>query len=186
MTVQEQITFAQVLVQASVPILIGVLGWILNSRLKSIDQAQWQNRKIIELRLDVYKEVSPKLNAIYCYCMYIGDWKNHSPDDIVQMKRQLDKTMHVYRHLLSAEVFSAYEKFIGVTFEMFTGTDRDARIRTAMTSDSGNRPATYRGSWKPEWERFFSPREPASKDEIKATYEATMDAFRACIGLKPL
>lgn len=186
MTVQEQINLAQVLVQFSVPVLIGVLGWILNSRLKSIDQAQWQNRKIIELRLDVYKEVSPKFNAIYCYCMYIGDWKNHSPDDIVQMKRQLDKTMHVYRHLLSAELFTAYEHFIATTFEMFTGTDRDARIRTAMAGDGGNRPATYRGTWKAEWERFFAPQAPASRDEVRASYEALMEAFRACIGLRPL
>lgn len=186
MNMTEKIALAQVLVNASVPVLIGLLGWWLNSRLKSIDQAQWQNRKIIELRLDVFKDVSPKLNAMYCYCMYLGDWKQHSPEEILMMKRQADKTMHVHRYMLSGEVFAAYARFIETVFQMFTGTDGDARIQTGIVSELGNRPATFRGEWKEDWKRFFSTEPPAPKETVREDYEAVMEAFRACIGLKPL
>jgi hypothetical protein len=94
--------------------------------------------------------------------------------------------MHVNRYLLSAEVFTAYLRFIETVFQMFTGTDGDARIQTRITSEFGNRPATYRGVWDPQWERLFSDEAPSPKETVREDYEAVMEAFRACIGLKPL
>ena len=114
-------------ISGSVPVLITLFGWAFNTRLKSIDQAQWQNRKIIELRLDIFKDVSPKLNSMFCYCMYVGDWKRYSPDEIVRMKRETDREMHVYRYLLSSELFDAYNAFMATVFQTFTGPDGDAR-----------------------------------------------------------
>lgn len=171
-------------ISASVPILITFFGWVFNTRLKSIDQAQWQNRKIIELRLDVFKSVSPKLNSMFCYCMYVGDWKRHSPVEIVQMKRETDREMHVYRYLLGSELFERYNAFIATIFQTFNGPDHDARIRTAIESGEGNRKKSFPGEWIKDWERFIAPDNLAGKAEVRATYEALMNEFRACIGLR--
>src|SRR5687768_11434088 len=71
----------------TVAVIVGLFIYFLKSR---IDHRQWTNQKVIERRLDVIDRMSTKINAIYCYFTWIGRWKEHTPDKIVEMKRSLD------------------------------------------------------------------------------------------------
>jgi hypothetical protein len=178
------ISIAQVVLGASVPAIIAYFGWSLNRRLKSIDQAQWQNRKIIELRLDIYKEVSPKLNSMYCFCGWVGDWKSISPADMIALKRQTDKTINVYRHLFDEHFYLAYNSFINTVFRPFGGANLDARIRSEIRSDNGDRKLVFADKWNPEWDSMFDLQNVATRNDLEETYSNLMNEFRACVGLK--
>ncbi len=174
----------RVIIAASGPAVVAYVGLVLNRRLKSIDQAQWQNRKIIELRLDVYKDVSPKLNSLYCYCRWIGDWKETSPPEIVRLKRQTDKTVNVYRHLFDDRLYEAYNAFIHTVFQTYNDPGEDAKIRCQIVGRLGDRRAHYAGDWKPEWDEMFAIGNVAPEGDVEAAYNRLMGAFRASIGLK--
>lgn len=174
----------RVIIAASGPAVVAYVGLVLNRRLKSIDQAQWQNRKIIELRLDVYKDVSPKLNSLYCYCRWIGDWKETSPPEIVRMKRQTDKTVNVYRHLFDDRLYEAYNAFIHTVFQTYNDPGEDAKIRCQIVGKLGDRRAHYTGDWKPGWDEMFAIGNVAPEGDVEAAYGRLMAAFRASIGLR--
>ncbi|MBX3570196.1 MAG: hypothetical protein KF914_19190 [Rhizobiaceae bacterium] len=173
----------QLLVSASVPVIIAIFGASLNRRLKSIDQAQWQNRKIIEIRLDIYKEISPKMNSMYCFCVWVGDWKEISPEEMVRLKRQTDKTVNVYRHIFSENFYKSYNLFIHEIFETFTGPGEDAKIRSEVRGGNGDRRIVFQAEWKAEWDRMFSSGKNPSPAEIERRYLDLMHEFRSCIGL---
>ena len=175
---------AKVLIAASGPAVVAYVGLVLNRRLKSIDQAQWQNRKIIELRLDVYKEVSPLLNSMYCFCRWIGDWKDISPTELIRLKRRTDKTVNVYRHLFDERVYDAYNTFIHTVFQTYNDPGEDAKIRCQIVGRLGDRRRDYAGEWKPEWDELFAIGNIAPEGDVEASYARLMNAFRASIGLK--
>lgn len=175
---------ANIVVGASVPAIIAYFGWSLNTRLKSIDQAQWQNRKIIEIRLDIYREISPKLNSMYCFCQWIGDWKEISPADMVALKRQTDKTINVYRHLFNDSFYSAYNSFINTVFRPFGGPNLNARIRSGLTSDNGDRKLVFGDKWNPEWDAMFDLQNVATREALEDAYSDLMNEFRTSIGLQ--
>ncbi|MET0169899.1 MAG: hypothetical protein ABW191_05935 [Aliihoeflea sp.] len=174
----------KLLVGASVPAILAYLGLALNKRLKSIDQAQWQNRKIIEIRLDIYKDISPKLNSMFCFCMWIGDWKYTSPADMVNLKRSTDKTVNVYRHLLTEGFYASYDNFVQSVFQTFNGPGEDAKIRSPIISTDGDRRAAFKGQWEATWNTMFASGAPTPKEEISQNCNIMMNEFRACIGLK--
>ena len=143
---------AKILSSIATPIAVAVVGYFINKRLKSIDDAQWQSRKIIEKRLDLYEKIAPNLNAVFCFLMWVGYWKDISPRKMIDLKRELDKTVNIYRHLLSEEFYESYNTFIMSGFRTFTGHGKDALIRSEIESFWGDR-RTHRTF---EWEDQFS------------------------------
>jgi hypothetical protein len=164
------------------PISVAIVGYFLNRRLKSIDDAQWQNRKIVEKRLDLFDKISPDLNSIFCFFVWVGYWKDISPKDLIDKKRELDKIVHIYRHLLSPEFYSAYCDFIHLAFRTYSGAGMDALIRSEISCSDGDRREHANYEWKAEYESFFdASRAPERRDFIIA-YQKVMDEFRNCIG----
>lgn len=165
-------------VQALTPIVVGYIGWKVSKRLKDIEQNQWANRKITEKRIQIYEEVSPLLNRLFCYFNYVGDWQTHSPKDIVATKRKLDHKIHVNRYLLEEDVFDAYHKFIHVLFEHYTSAGEDAKLKTLIVSPDGDRSKSPSFQWADEWKNCFSSRDIAPKKVVFELYNRVMQAQR--------
>jgi len=77
------------------PIL--VLTLLINTRTKRLEQ-QWREAdRVAEKRVDLYDQIGLKANRIFSYIWYVGAWKETSPREILELKRELDTTMHTYR-----------------------------------------------------------------------------------------
>ncbi len=172
----------KLIVSALTPLTVAVVGFFLNQRLKRIDDAQWQSRKIVEKRLDLYDKIAPDLNAIYCFMMWIGYWKEISPAEVIQTKRRLDKVVNIYRHLLSEEFYTAYNAFIHLCFQTYSGKGHDARIRSKIDSHWGDRRAASE-KWDDTWTPLFLPDAEPERADLQAAYFAATDRLRACIGI---
>jgi hypothetical protein len=168
-------------VQALTPIAVGCLGWWFSKRLKDIEQAQWGNRKLTEKRIQIYEKISPLLNRLYCYFIYVGDWKSHSPRAIIQTKRDLDHEIHVNRFLLEPEVFTAYEEFIGILFALYNGPGTDAKIKTRVLSHDGDRQQSPHYQWERAFDDCFETSDVAPKARVTDLYEKVMRAQRSGI-----
>jgi len=120
----------KVLVSALTPILVAIIGFIINGKLKKLDNRQWTNQKILEKRLIVYDKVVPILNDILCYHSYIGSWKELSTKKIIDYKRILDKEFNVYSSLFCPELMTKYNDFIKLCYKTNTGWGNDAKIKS--------------------------------------------------------
>ena len=181
---RNMIEVLKLLASFSTPIVVAIVGYFLNKRLKSIDDAQWQNRKIIEKRLSIYDDLAPRINRIYCFSRFVGSWKDTSPPDVLVAKRELDRIVHIYVHLLSEDFQRKYSDFIRVIFQTYTGYGKDALIRVAISSAWGDRREHNNYVWDEKYLEMFVGVESIANDaEIDTKYLAVMHSLRDCIGI---
>lgn len=118
-----------------------------------------------------------------CFCTWVGDWKDISPDSMIKMKRTTDKQINVYRHLLSENLFKAYDLFIHDVFQTFNGPGQDARIKAQIYGPDGDRTVDCHYEWDDRWGSLFDEQKAVRKDKLRAHYSALMNEFRTCLGL---
>jgi hypothetical protein len=75
-------------VQALIPIAIFVFS-LVQTRISTNDarQAEYVRREV-EKRYKIWDAISPDLNAVYAYFLYVGDWDQISPKDVIRKKTQ--------------------------------------------------------------------------------------------------
>ncbi|HEX8265787.1 MAG TPA: hypothetical protein VF596_10300 [Pyrinomonadaceae bacterium] len=147
---------------------------------RNFQETQRTSQRVIEKRIAIYDQIGTKLNDIYCYFMFVGNWKEIKPPEIVANKRTLDKIMYTYRPLFSDELFSSYNKFIDATFKPYTGMGNDAQLRT--TVEERKLAAKRVGyAWKAEWNNRFTGEDKFL--EVDASYKELMTKIAAELGL---
>ena len=114
------------------PIVVVIIGFIFNKRLKDFEKKQWTNGKILEKRLAIYDRIVPFLNDILCFNCYIGNWKEITPCDAIRYKRLLDKDLNIYKPLFDINVWDSYNVFIHLCFDTYSGWGRDATLRSTF------------------------------------------------------
>jgi len=176
--------WAKLLVSLATPIAVVVIGYLLNARLRSIEQRRWLSQKVIEKRLTLFESMAPKLNDLLCFFTYVGHWKELDPPRIIALKRELDKEMHVHRALFPSQLGANYEAFMESCFKMWGAVGADARFRTGFES----RKQAAGDRWKPEWERVFEFRDQddavrEARAEQRGTYKELMTAFAVALGV---
>ena len=144
--------WAKLLVAVLTPISVIVFGFWLNRRLKRFEHLQWASQKVIEKRLRVFEELAPLLNDILCYFTYIGCWKEFSPPDMVNLKRQADRIAYVNAPLFPADFLTHYNKFIGLCYGTYSGWGQDAKLRTQYR----RRAEASSEKWLEEWAACFA------------------------------
>jgi hypothetical protein len=179
-TLWNSLEVAKLLVSALTPLAVLTFGFWINRRLKRVEHLQWASQKVIEKRLVVFDQVAPLLNDLLCYFTYVGAWKDAVPLEMVKLKRQLDRIIHVNAPLFPPHVLTRYNEFIGSCFSTFTGWGKDAKLRTL----NRRRREAAGDAWKPEWEQCFAPEaecvEPA---EIQAKYRALIASLAGELGI---
>lgn len=176
---------AKLTVGVLTPMSVAVLAWFLNKRMKRLDLIQWSNQKLIEKRIAVYDSVAPQLNLLLCFFTWVGYWKEISPQNAIQAKRDLDKAFNIYRHLFEADVYEAYHSYIHLLFETFIGPGHDARLRTIVKGGDGDREKDGLYDWKNEWDdQFAKPDNVPSKNEIRIAYGELMSALTRALGVQ--
>ncbi len=139
-------------VSSLTPIAVVWFGFYINRISKRLEQAQWANQKVIEKRISIYDIVAPKLNDLFCYFAYVGNWKDLTPVEVIKTKRDLDKQVFVYSPLFPRHVFDAYQEFINLCFQPYSGWGHNARLRT----DFSQRQEAFADKWEGQWESCFS------------------------------
>jgi hypothetical protein len=174
-------------VQFLTPLTVVFFGWFISRHLKKLDLKQWSNQKIIEKCLNIYDEIAPKLNMLFCFYTWVGNWKEITPNEVIKAKRKLDKTINIYRHIFDEEVYESYNEYINLLFEHYADSGRDAQLLTSINGPGGNRAQYSRYDWKKEWEVYFFYQKVdlISLGKIHKSYYNLMEKLRNSIGLAP-
>lgn len=166
------------------PASVLFFGWFLNKKLKSLDLVLWRSQKLIDKRLELYDDIAPKLNLLYCFFMWRGNWKDTSPPIALKTKRDLDKVVNIYWHLLGRSFYDSYRSYIHTLFSTFTGPGQDAKLRTEVSCGEGDRTKDCNYDWNPQWSGYFVDREKCSSlEEVKKSYDHLMNCFKSSLGI---
>jgi hypothetical protein len=97
----------------------------LESRAKEQDRVR-------DLRVGLYREAAPLLNAIFAYHFNVGPWKELTPASVIERKRQVDALMFSHEVLLSEDFFNKYNTFMRESFRAARNHYGESRIRTKI------------------------------------------------------
>jgi hypothetical protein len=61
------------------------------------------------------------MNRVYCFCRWVGYWKDVTPDEMLESKRELDRIINIYKYLLSEDFYKNYNRFIHTAFQTWVG-----------------------------------------------------------------
>ncbi len=170
---------AKLVVAGMTPLFVAVIGFWLNRRLRSLEQAQWSRQKVVERRIKAYDELAPSLNDLFCFFCYVGSWKELDPPTLVSLKRTLDRTAHISAPLFDREFLQRYATFLDTCFATFGGWGDDAKLRTLPD----RREQAAGNGWEPRWSQCFAERSEASEpSEVKESYVELMAYLARAIG----
>ncbi|PKD39129.1 hypothetical protein CWO84_15480 [Methylomonas sp. Kb3] len=154
----ESLEIAKLGVSLVTPVLVLILGIIINNSIKTSERAT-------ALRSEIYKTVGGDLNDIYSYLAFVGCWKEMTPLEIIAKKRAVDKAMYTYKPFFSNELFHTYETFMEEAFAPYGGSGKDARIRSDISTADGDR-QSHSKEWEVEWgDRFTKERNKLAQDQ---------------------
>ena len=171
-------------VAVATPFVVAAVGYFITRRLKVIEDNQWQNRKLIEKQLQLFDDIAPDLNLVFCFLHGVGYWKEITPIQLIQTKRRLDRTINIYRHLLGENFYSSYNDFSHLGFATYSGPGKDALIRSQIENAWGDRRTQSNYSWDAAFEMLFDPNNVASREETLKAYTKAMQELRDLIGSK--
>lgn len=163
--VRDWLDIATVVTNAAGPLVAAFFGYRILRVTKRLEHAQWRNQKLVEKRIEIWDELGPVVNDIYCYCLRVGSWKELKPPQAVAKKRTADKLMHLNRPYFSAIFFASYQRLIDTCFEPFQGHGENAKIRS-MAWEHKN----VHTSWDESWDSHFLE-VPLDDEELRAVYE---------------
>lgn len=179
-TVWNSLEIAKLLVGVLTPVVVGGMGFWINSRLKQIEHFRWANQKVIEQRLTVFKVLSNPLNDLLCYFTYIGQWKEMTPPDIVKLKRELDKIAYVNAPLFPEGFLKCHNAFMTLCYDTHQGWGIDAHLRTLTDRRKG----AAGQEWNASWDEYFSLPERCPKhSEILEAYNDYVSYIAVALGV---
>jgi hypothetical protein len=175
--VWNSLEITKLIVQGLTPLLIVLLGILVNRAIKRFEHRQWRNQKLIEKRLEIYDDMAPVLNDLLCYFTFVGCWKDLSPAEVVKLKRTLDKKIYLAAPLFSPRFFSACMELMNQCYETYSGWGKDAKLKTKFERRKG---AAGTG-WQATWEKMYST-QPSDPATIRKAYQELMKCFSEEIG----
>jgi len=160
-------------VAALTPIGIAVLTYFVSSSLNERESVLRKSEQILSEKQKTYSKLGENLNIIYVYVADVGDFRQYTPSQVVDKKRNADRTFFMYRPYWSRETLGRYTEFMDSAFEMYTGVGKNARIRT----NAREKKAAYaldNKPWQSDWDDSFTGQ---SDPNIKDRYDALVSAF---------
>jgi hypothetical protein len=177
---------ATLLVNALTPISVAVAGLVVARATKRLETSQWVNQKLIERKIDLIGQISPRINDLYAYFMWIGTWKEQSPVDVINNKRALDKLVFSNKPFLSTDTVADYQRFMAHLFAVGMQAGADARLRTTRTSLDGDRRVAYnQGQWLDNWDTMFvAAGQEANRKDVDNAHDALLERLAREVGAK--
>ena len=160
------------------PAALAIFGLFIQRVSRRFEDRRWVNQKVVEKRLEIYDQLAPGLNDILCYFTFVGCWKDLDPPDVVRMKRDMDRKVHLARPLFPASFSTACQAFLHECFTRFGGPwGADSQLRTT----TAGRIEVHPRPWNPDWACHFAS-EHAETEKIQQLYLAIMTEFTVCLG----
>jgi hypothetical protein len=140
--------YANLGISALTPLVTGVFAVLVLYVGVRVDQSKELNQTLLTKRLEVYENIAPKLNDIYCFYEVFGNWADLNPDDIIKRKRDIDNQYYVYKFLFSSAVTDAYPKFEAAFFHTYSGPGQPLQLMLDLNHVRSNMGNKFNADWE--------------------------------------
>lgn len=161
------------IVAALAPFIIAFLVFRYKRIIKGLDKKYQTNQRKVEKRIEIYDRIGPKLNDIFCFYCYNGNWKEISPMDIVSLKKELDKDINVNAPIISNELSEKYTGFMRLCFVSHSGWEDDEKIKSFYELRQ-----EHNVEWSDDWIPFFDTNNVIEAVKVKESYDELIESFR--------
>ncbi len=155
------------------PVVIVLLGLVVNRQLKVIEHRQWVSEELAKKRLELYDRLAPRFNDLLCYFTYVGSWKDFTPPEIIRMKRTLDRDVYLAAPLLSEDFMKATTAFIEACYSTFGIWGADAQLRSRIQ----RRREAFGTRWDAAWEQCFDSQNALEIEVVRDRYDAVIGSL---------
>ncbi|MCA9734244.1 MAG: hypothetical protein H6696_04710 [Deferribacteres bacterium] len=184
MEIRDIISLIGLFVNILLPVVLVFMGLRINKSIKQIEHSHWANQKVIEKKLQLYDNIAPKLNDLYCFYLFVGHWKDVSPEDVIRIKRELDRLVYTYRTILGEEFVAQYRRFMDeIAFHVFNRAGDNARIIAEICNELGDRRIHAQYEWQDKWNEAFYEDKNFNRNAFINEFFAVMEQFQESIGL---
>jgi hypothetical protein len=156
-------------VAALTPIMTGLVGVFVLRMGTQIDVVKHLHQQLLRKRLDLFEEIAPKLNDIFCFYQAVGHWAELSPEEVIRRKRAIDRVIQVNRFLFRSEFWDSYQQFEKSHFDLFAAVGHPAKLRL----DVKHVRARIGDAFKNEWTPLLSPN-AGDREEQQRNYQSLM------------
>ena len=88
----------------------------LKGEQKATDARSKADENLRQLRTAVYNDAAPLIREVLTYHFHVGNWKELSPAELIQIKRNLDSLVYGRDAVLSPTFANLYHNFMGGGF----------------------------------------------------------------------
>ena len=159
--VWDNLKTAVIIIAVLGPVIIIFLTIRINRMKKHLISQYQSNQKLIEKRIEIFDQIGPKLNDMFSFFSYTGNWKELTPVDILRLKRELDMEINIKTALFSDELITKYTSFMTLCFVSHSGWEDEERIKSLYELRQLNNL-----EWSREWIPLFD-----TNNVIEATAE---------------
>lgn len=167
------LAIATMIIAILTPIIMVILAFRFSRSIKRMNKKQLSNQKIVEKRIEIYDKMVPKLNDIYCFYCYIGNWNEITPKAVLRLKRELDKDMNIYASLFSEDLSKKYMAFKQLCFVSMSGWEHEEKIKSYYELRQQNNL-----DWEDGWTQYFDTNNVIEATKIKERYDELIEAFK--------
>ena len=175
----ESLKIPILIVAAIAPVIIIILAIRFGRFRKRLIGQYQNNQKLIEKRIEIYERIGPKLNDLLGYFCYTGNWKELTPLDIMQLKRDLDREITINTPLFSDDLHERYDAFIRLCFVAHSGWEHKEKIKSQYQLRKEHNP-----EWKEEWGPFFDGNNVVEGIKVKERYDELMEYFKEEVNIR--
>jgi len=165
----------KLIVSALTPAAIAGAGYFINKALSTREHELSMLRSKQEIRKQIYDEIGSKLNQIFCFVCDVGDFGYYEPPHIIHLKRDIDRKFEVYKTLWHKRTLDAYEKFMGSSFDTYSGGPGTPAKICASLNEKQAFFSRVGKQWKSEWNAMFTV--PMDKNTLFTLYDNLVEAF---------
>lgn len=163
---------AKLIVGSLIPVAIFCAGLMVARETRRYEDRQWVQRRLFDLRLDLWDGIGPPLNDLFCFFALVGHFRAIEPPRVIQIKREVDKIVHSNTHVLGPLFMERYYNLMAACFTTFVGAGEDAKLRASISIQRRER-----GLWDDAWNRLFVSEREASPAEVAHAYDDLLSTF---------
>ena len=134
----------------SMPLVLAFFGFLINRQLASYRSKLTINVKLIEKRIALYDEIGPELHKLYQFYRRVGNWRELSPDEILDIKLKLDASIYVNKPYWSVEFFQCYMYFMQVCFSVNSREHEKTQLKASINDYACEQMADKKGMFTGE------------------------------------